>query len=359
MGEFGVGEGNLTEEEQRRAREALALPSLEQMIAELSPDAIKFLEGLPGAVANSGQTVGVGVGKQVQDPFSFNNVADMWSHENRGDPRADTRLQRLAEKSDGLFGFSNAELFAIIVTLGLGVEFRLGMEAVTAGEAAAPAGTVAGPGGGNVPAGSAAAPTATPGAAPASTTGSGLSKFLSNPLTNLGINLGTSFLEQRAAGKANEANQRATDARIAQALAALSPEEIAKLTQQFIPEIAAVTNAPFQAQQQALQTAGARAGFTGNQADTNLQQTLQTGLRGQQINQNASLAFQQALQLGGQRASVITGIPIAQQQNPGSFGPSIQDSFNQFLKQQTTLNQQRQQQNAGVPFTLGRGGPRI
>jgi len=348
MGKFGVANPNPTAEEIA----AITLPSYEQMLATLSPDARKFLEVLPEAVASRGhKKAGVRISAMTRDPLGPENVADMWAFENRGNPAAEEHIRSL-QRSGGAFGtpFSSFELFAIVVTLGVGAEFVVALEAATAGTAVAPA-AGGGAAGGGVPAVEALGGGAAAGGGGAAGGGAAAGGgFFSNPWVNLGINLGTGYLDQQAQKDANQANQRAADARIAQALAALSPEEIARLTQQFIPEIAAITNPQFQAQQQALQTAGARAGFTGNQADTNLQQTLQAGLRGQQINANSQLAFQQALGLGGQRASAITGVPIPPIQNVGSFGKPIQDSFNQFLKQQTTLEQQQQQQSPGAPF---------
>lgn len=328
------------------------LPPTDQMLLELPPE----MQARIQEIMKGGGDGKPGLLTAAIREESRELIGTFWSVTHRGDERAE-RFITFQNKDTKTLGLTMEQIAVIATGAGLaGSGAFAGGGAAAGGETAAGgAGTFTGTGAA-VPVGGGGALTGGGpfgmGGGTAVGGGGGAASFFSNPFTNLGINLGTGILNQQAFGQTNKANQKATEARIAQALAQLTPEAIAQLTQQFIPEIAAITNPQFQAQQQALQTAGARAGFTGNQADTNLQQTLQAGLRGQQINANAQLAFTNALNLGGQRASAVTGGPFVPIQNAGSLGQPIQNSFNQFLQQQSILNQQKQPQSSGAPFTF-------
>jgi hypothetical protein len=327
------------------------LPPNEEMLAQLPPE---MLAKIGEIMQQQGGTVGLGAGGLQANAREL--IGMFWSLTHRGDERAE-RYISVQSKESRIGGLTIEQIALIAGGAAVGHAIATAPASGAAAGGTTAGGTTAGGttaggtfgsgapfgAGGTLGGGGAAAGGAAAGAGTTAAGGGGASSFLSHPATNLGINVFTSFLDQRAAEKQNEANQRQREQQIAQALAQLSPEQIAQLTQEFLPEIAAITAPQAQAAQHNLNQRAAGAGLQGSP----FTQTASAGLQGQVINQNAALAFQQAMGLAGQRAGAITGTPLISSVNTGSFGPSIQNSFNQFLQQQEIL---RQQQSAGAPF---------
>lgn len=168
--------------------------------------------------------------------------------------------------------------------------------------------------------------------------------FWGQTAINSGLNLAGGALQNRAQAGADKANRKAIEDRIRQALAALSPEHIMALAQQFMPQMAANMS---QSGQTAIQAVRAQAARTG-QLEGPRALSFEAGVRSKQANDVQSAAFERAFGLAGNQASAITGAPYQMQQPRMGYADALTNSANQawFAR---AMSQQPQQQT-GVPY---------
>lgn len=169
--------------------------------------------------------------------------------------------------------------------------------------------------------------------------------FLGQAGINAGINLLGGYLQDRSNKKTNQANQKAVQDRIRQALAQLDPAQIAVLVKQYLPEMAAISNQQQQTALQQLNVSQARQGLSG----TPYGLTAEAGLRGQMANQVSTAAFQRAMETAGQRASAVTGAPFVMQQPNTGLADAFSNTANQIMLARA-LSQRQPRQSA--PFTM-------
>lgn len=174
--------------------------------------------------------------------------------------------------------------------------------------------------------------------------------FWQQTAVNTGLNLLSGFLSNRAQGKADKANQKAIQDRIRQALALLSPEHINALMQQFLPQMAAMSNA---AGQTTIQQVRAQAARTG-QLESPRALSYEAGTRARLAGDVQNLAFTGAMNLAGQQSSAVTGAPYFPQQPRYGIAQSIQDSVNQAYFARALAGRGMNRSNA---YNFNVGGP--
>ena len=187
-------------------------------------------------------------------------------------------------------------------------------------------------------------------AAAATSSPSFFQTFLGQTLLNSGLNIVGGQLQNRAIQKAQEQSQKQIADRIRQALAALAPEQIMALAQQFLPQMAAQMSGAGQTAIQAVREQAARTG----QLEGPRALSFEAGTRAKLASDVQQRAFEAAFNTAGAQAGAITGAPYTPIQPQTGIGDAITNSINQayFVK---ALQQNRQQQ-APYAFPYFGGG---
>lgn len=155
--------------------------------------------------------------------------------------------------------------------------------------------------------------------------GAWYNSFLGQAGINTGLNLLGGYLQGRAQNKADKSNQKAVADRIRQALAALSPEHIMQLAQQYLPQMAANN---FQAGQTAVQAVREQAGRTG-QLEGPRALSFEAGTRARLAGDTQRQAFEHAFNTASGQSAAITGAPYTPIQPRMGFADAIINSANQ------------------------------
>lgn len=196
--------------------------------------------------------------------------------------------------------------------------------------------------------GAGAAPTTiSPGlaGAPAGATGTPwYNTFGGQTALNTGFNMLGGWLQNRAISSAQQQSQQQIADRIRQALAALSPEQIMALAQQFLPQMAAQMSGAGQTAIQAVREQAARTG----QLEGPRALSFEAGTRAKLASDVQQRAFEAAFNTAGAQAGAITGAPYTPIQPQTGFADAITNSINQAYMARALS--QRPQYPTGVPY---------
>ena len=168
--------------------------------------------------------------------------------------------------------------------------------------------------------------------------------FLGQTALNTGFNLLGGWLNNRAIGNAQQQSQQQIADRIRQALAALSPEQIMALAQQFLPQMAAQMSGAGQTAIQAVREQAARTG----QLEGPRALSFEAGTRAKLASDVQQRAFEAAFNTAGAQASAITGAPYTPIQPQTGIADAITNSINQAYMARALS--QRPQYPTGVPY---------
>lgn len=142
---------------------------------------------------------------------------------------------------------------------------------------------------------------------------------------NTGANLFGGLLQNRATKKAQNQSRADIQKRIQQALAALAPEHIMALAQQFLPQMAANASGAGQTAIQAVREQAARTG----QLESPRALNFEAGTRAKLASDVQQRAFEAGANTAGGEASAITGAPYTPIQPQTGFADAITNSINQ------------------------------
>jgi hypothetical protein len=176
-----------------------------------------------------------------------------------------------------------------------------------------------------------------------------LSSFGGQTLLNTGANLLSGYMQNRAQSKAQKASQKQIEARIRQALAALSPEHIMALAQQFLPQMAANMSGAGQTAIQAVREQAARTG----QLENPRALSFEAGTRAKLAGDVQQRAFEAAFNTAGNQASQIGGAPYTNIQPQTGIADAIMQSINQAYYTKARTQQPNQNVPYRFPYTPG------
>lgn len=149
--------------------------------------------------------------------------------------------------------------------------------------------------------------------------------FLGQTAINTGFNLLGGILQNRSLKGAEKQNRKDIENRIRQALAALSPEHIMALSQQFLPQMAANAST---AGQTAIQGVRAQAARTG-QLEGPRALSYEAGTRAKLASDVQRQAFEGAFNLAQGQANAITGAPYTPIAPKTGYADALLNSVNQ------------------------------
>src|SRR6267142_4648616 len=163
---------------------------------------------------------------------------------------------------------------------------------------------------------------------------------------NTGLNLLGGYLQNQATGKANKQNQKSIEDRIRQALAALAPEHIMALAQQFLPQM---SSQAFGAGQTAIQAVRAQAARTG-QLEGPRALSFEAGTRAKLASDVQQKAFEGAMNTAGAQAGAISGAPFNPIQPQMGFAQGVINSANHAYGARFYQQANRQNNTPGTPY---------